>query len=353
MWQPAPDPSGNGGTESGDDNTTILSAGRSEEETDDRTLAIGGRTTRESEEATLLSTAQPSEEADDRTIAHATPAPGGVKDDGDATRLTPNPHPEHTATHPRSSQAAPGWSTFLSPVDPSSGEIALNPGSVFAGRYKIIQRLGEGGMGAVYKAQDLELDRRVAIKVSRAERASNPEILQGFKQELILARQVTHRNVVRIFDLGVADNVKFISMEFIEGQELAGLLEEQGKLPPKQAADIMLQVCRGLEAAHTEGVVHRDLKPQNIMIDAQGRAAVMDFGIAHSMHSAVVTPEGTQADVGSATSALTVVGSILGPPRSMSPEQALNSQEDLTPKQYAWGPIPTPEIARPGVTKFV
>jgi tetratricopeptide (TPR) repeat protein len=224
----------------------------------------------------------------------------------------------------------PGLSTFLSPVSASSRKISLVPGSLLAGRYKIDQCLGEGGMGAVYKAHDLEVERLVAIKVIRPELASDPKILQRFKQELILARQVTHRNVVRIFDLGVAGNVKFISMEFIEGRELASILEDAGKLPPKQAADIMLQVCRGLKVAHAEGVIHRDLKPQNVMIDAQGRAAVMDFGIAYSMGSAVVAEglEGVDSTTANNLGGLTIVGSLLGTPRYMSPEQALGEQVD-------------------------
>jgi len=165
----------------------------------------------------------------------------------------------------------------------SAGEEAMNlaPDSLLAGRYKIICRIGEGGMGAVYKAHDLEVDRIVAIKVIRPELAADPEILRRFKQELVLARQVTHRNVARVFDLGAARSLKFISMEMIDGAELADLIREQGAVEPRRAARIILQICQGLEAAHAEGVVHRDLKPQNVMIDAQGRVVVMDFGIAH------------------------------------------------------------------------
>ena len=116
--------------------------------------------------------------------------------------------------------------------------------------------------------------------------AANPEILRRFKQELILARQITHKNVIRIFDLGQADGIKFITMEYIEGEDLQGLMRRKKKLEPAEAATIMAQVCRALEAAHNEGVVHRDLKPQNIMLDKTGRVYVMDFGIARSL----VTP---------------------------------------------------------------
>src|SRR5438477_1661823 len=143
----------------------------------------------------------------------------------------------------------------------------FSPGTVLGNRYEILTLLGQGGMGAVYKARDTELDRLVALKIIRPELTTNPEILKRFKQELILARQVTHRNVIRIFDLGQADGFKFITMEYLEGQDLRAVLREKGKLAPEEAARIILQICRALEAAHGEGVVHRDLKPQNIMLD--------------------------------------------------------------------------------------
>ncbi len=160
-------------------------------------------------------------------------------------------------------------------------------------------------MGAVYKARDMELDRIVALKLIRPELARNPQILKRFKQELILARQVTHKNVIRIFDLGQSDGIKFITMDFVEGQDLRQLLLEKGKLAPEQAARIMLQICRALEAAHTEGVIHRDLKPQNIMLDASGRVYVMDFGIARSAY----------------LPGMTQTGALIGTPEYMSPEQ--------------------------------
>jgi tetratricopeptide (TPR) repeat protein len=161
-------------------------------------------------------------------------------------------------------------------------------------------------MGAVYKARDTELDRLVALKLIRPELARNPEILRRFKQELILARQVTHKNVIRIFDLGQSDGIKFITMDFVEGQDLHQLLLERGKLAPEQAARIMLQICRALEAAHSEGVIHRDLKPQNVMLDANGRVYVMDFGIARSAY----------------LPGMTQTGALIGTPEYMSPEQA-------------------------------
>jgi eukaryotic-like serine/threonine-protein kinase len=262
--------------------------------------------------------------------AGATPAPAAAEDADDATRIVETPaerDADSTRVMTHKAPSGGGFSTFMSPVTAAATSTALAPESVLAGRYNIISSLGEGGMGAVYKAHDLEVDRLVAIKVIRPELASNPQILQRFKQELVLARQVTHRNVARVYDLGAAGDLKFISMEFIEGKELASILEDAGKLPPKQAAEIMLQVCQGLAAAHAEGVVHRDLKPQNIMIDDHGRAAVMDFGIAHSVQSAAEpAPQGAPA--APVAAGLTQVGALLGTPRYMSPEQARAEKVD-------------------------
>lgn len=122
-------------------------------------------------------------------------------------------------------------------------------------------------MGAVYQARDLQLNRVVTLKVVRPDFAKDPEIVSRFKQELILARQVTHKNVIRIYDLAEFDGIKFITMDFIDGRDLKTVLREKGKFEPRRAAEIIEQVCRGLEAAHSEAVIHRDLKPQNIMMD--------------------------------------------------------------------------------------
>src|SRR5579863_3851171 len=224
------------------------------------------------------------------------------------------PLPLNDVTLPAEAQ---GWSELAEDIvlSPTTGQ--LSSGTVIGDRYEILQLLGQGGMGAVYKVRDKELDRIVALKLIRPEFAKNPEILRRFKQELILARQVTHRNVIRIFDLGQADGVKFITMDFVEGQDLRHLLVEKGKFPPDQAARIMLQICRALEAAHSEGVIHRDLKPQNIMLDASGRVYVMDFGIARSAY----------------LPGMTQTGALIGTPEYMSPEQArgekLTEQSDI------------------------
>jgi tetratricopeptide (TPR) repeat protein len=199
----------------------------------------------------------------------------------------------------------------------------LEAGSVLAQRYEILQTLGEGGMGAVYKARDLELDRLVALKVIRPELAKNPAIIDRFKQELLLSQRVTHRNVIRIYDLGEGDGVKFITMEFIEGQDLRGLIFERHKLPPEEAVAIMEQVCLALDAAHSVNVIHRDLKPQNIMRDGTGRILVMDFGLARTLEG----------------DGMTQTGALVGTMEYMSPEQALAKELDQRSDIFSAGLI--------------
>ncbi|HYU46536.1 MAG TPA: protein kinase [Terriglobales bacterium] len=193
----------------------------------------------------------------------------------------------------------------------------LLPGTILGGRYEILQTIGEGGMGAVYKAGDRELGRTVALKVIRPELASDPNILQRFKQEILLASRVTDRNIIRIYDLGDADGVKFITMEFVEGDDLRHLLHRQGKLPAAEAVDLMEQVVSGLRAAHRVGIIHRDLKPGNIMRATDGRVLVMDFGLARSLEGDGMTRTGT----------------MLGTMEYMSPEQAqakdLDARSDI------------------------
>ncbi len=188
----------------------------------------------------------------------------------------------------------------------------LQVGDVLGGRYEIVKLLGEGGMGAVYKAIDRELDRPVALKLIRPELASNSSMLARFKQELLLSRQVTHKNVIRIYDIGDADGVKFITMEFVDGRDLRALTQEKRKLSPEEAVNIMQQVCQALEAAHSVGVIHRDLKPQNIMQEESGRILVMDFGLARTMDG----------------DGMTQTGALVGTMEYMSPEQALGKELD-------------------------
>jgi tetratricopeptide (TPR) repeat protein/predicted Ser/Thr protein kinase len=199
----------------------------------------------------------------------------------------------------------------------------LTPGAILGERYEVVRLLGQGGMGAVYQAKDRELDRQVALKVIRGDMAANPEILRRFKQELILARQITHKNVIRIFDLGQSEGIKYITMEYIEGEDLQSVLKQRKKLIPADAAKVIAQVCRALEAAHAEGVIHRDLKPQNIMLDKTGRVYVMDFGIARSTLAA----------------GMTQTGALIGTPDYMSPEQAKGQTLDARSDLFAVGII--------------
>ena len=229
-------------------------------------------------------------------------------------------------TLPPEAIPSPGSAWSIAVTSPSAApgaEGELLVGTLVAERYEILKLLGQGGMGAVYKARDTELERLVALKLIRPELASNPEILRRFKQELILAREVTHRNVIRIFDLGQAKGIKFITMEFVEGRDLRTVLRERGKLPPDEAVQIAGQICRALEAAHAAGVVHRDLKPQNIMLDAKDRVYVMDFGIAHSLE----------------TPGMTQTGALMGTPEYMSPEQAKGMKVDARSDLFSFGII--------------
>ncbi len=217
---------------------------------------------------------------------------------------------------------SPGDAPTLQPFSAEDVE-ALPPGTVLAGRYEIIQTLGIGGMGAVYKTFDRQLTRVVALKTILPDLASAPAALKRFKQEVLLAQQVVHKNVVRIFDIGEDGGTKFITMDFVEGVDLKTLVRERGKLPPAEAVAIVREVCSALEAAHAAGVVHRDLKPQNIMIEKDGHVLVMDFGIAQS----------------SQTRGATQTGSIMGTPDYMSPEQARTEDVDARSDLFSLGLI--------------
>ncbi len=216
---------------------------------------------------------------------------------------------------PRSTGAGASRIIAASPV--------LQIGDVLGGRYEILQLLGEGGMGAVYKAMDRELNRPVALKLIRPQLASNPSILARFKQELLLAHQVTHKNVIRIYDLGDADGVKFITMEFVEGVDLRALIQEKKKFPPQEAVEITQQIGHALAATHAVGVIHRDLKPQNIMRDATGRILLMDFGLARTV----------------AGDGMTQTGALVGTMEYMSPEQALAKDLDQRSDLFTLGLI--------------
>ena len=207
------------------------------------------------------------------------------------------------------------------------GEDLLSVGRLFANRYEIQEQLGAGGMGVVYRAFDREVGETLAIKAIRPEvRELDSTLLERFKQELRLARRITHRNVVRTFDLGEVDGIYYITMEFVRGTTVASLIKEAGRLDVSAALTIGKQVCRALEVAHEAGIVHRDIKPQNLLVDPTGFLKVTDFGIARLA--------GAQTD-----GALTRTGMIVGTPAYMAPEQLLGEPVDGRTDIYATGAV--------------
>ncbi|HYH10659.1 MAG TPA: protein kinase [Thermoanaerobaculia bacterium] len=215
--------------------------------------------------------------------------------------------------------------TVAGPTAPAGPAADLTLGHVFANRYRIEQILGRGGMGVVYKAIDTQLDEMVAIKTLPGDvMTRSPEDLERFKREIRLARKITHRNVLRTYDYGEAEGVYFISMEFVRGYTLSELLDEapQRQMPSRASVGITRQICRGLHAAHEQGIIHRDIKPQNVLIDAKGEVKLMDFGIARMAE----TPEG-----------VTQAGLIVGTPHYMSPEQVQGKQLDARSDVYSMG----------------
>ena len=232
------------------------------------------------------------------------------------------------------------------PAAGQDGEGPLAVGQTF-GRYHIIRVLGTGGMGAVYHAWDAELGATVALKVIRPEATRDPaverELERRFKQELVLARKVTHKNVVRIHDLGEIHGIKFISMPYLEGDDLATVLRDRETLPVQDALRIVRDVADGLVAAHEAGIVHRDLKPANIMIQ-KDLAIIMDFGIARSTAVAEAPGPGLPAGMalkGMAVSegASTMAGTVVGTMQYMAPEQARGEAVDQRADIYALGLI--------------
>ena len=208
---------------------------------------------------------------------------------------------------------------------PASISQALAAGGELGTRYVLNSMLGQGGMGRVYKAYDKELERVVAIKVLQPELTANEEATARFKQELLLASKVSHKNILRIHDLGEADGVKFITMAFVDGTDLHRLIREQGKLPVERALNIARQLCDALQAAHAEDVIHRDLKPQNILIGPGDMVYISDFGLAKSVESSL--------------SGMTRSGALLGTPHYMAPEQAEGKPADKRSDIYAVGLI--------------
>jgi serine/threonine protein kinase/tetratricopeptide (TPR) repeat protein len=190
-------------------------------------------------------------------------------------------------------------------------------------RYRVIRLLGRGGMGAVYLVHDNELDRDVALKIIRPEVAEDASALWRFKREIQLSSTITHRNVLRVYDLGESGGVKFLTMQYVTGGDLAGLIKQEGRLPIPRLIHIFRQIGEGLAAAHECGIMHRDLKPSNVMIDSEDGVYLTDFGLAKSI----------------ANTGLTQAGFVLGTPHYMSPEQVRGEKADLQSDIYSLGVI--------------
>jgi HAMP domain-containing protein len=207
---------------------------------------------------------------------------------------------------------------------PAKGGL-LGRGQVFADRYEILGTLGKGGMGVVYRARDRQLDEVVALKLLRPEAlAADPTLIERFKQELKLARRITHRNVLRTHDFGETGGVPYISMEYIDGVTLKEVVQSRGALPLGVGLSIAKQMCHGLGAAHAGGVVHRDIKPHNMLILPEtAELKIMDFGISRV------------SEVGPASSSLTTAGTVMGTPDYMPPEQAQGRPADFRSDLYS------------------
>ena len=199
----------------------------------------------------------------------------------------------------------------------------LTTGSTFAGRYQVIEELGKGGMGKVYKVLDKKIEEEVALKLLKPEIAADEDTIKRFRNELKFARKISHRNVCRMYDLNEEEGTHFITMEYVSGEDLKSTIRKVRQLSVGQTITIARQVCEGLAEAHRLGVVHRDLKPQNIMIDREGNARIMDFGIARSLEAKGITE----------------AGMMIGTPQYMSPEQVEGKKADGRSDIYSLGVI--------------
>jgi Protein kinase domain len=227
------------------------------------------------------------------------------------------PHPsDDELTIAAGSSGRPATST----ASTASSTSRFAPGAIVAGRYRLVALLGRGGMGEVYRADDLVLDQTVALKfLPRRDDGGDAGQIAQFYSELRLARQVSHKNVCRLYDLGEADGRPFLTMEYVDGEDLASLLRRIGRLPPDKAVDIARQLCAGISAAHERGVLHRDLKPANVMLDGDGNVRVTDFGLAAAEGDASAIHAGT--------------------PQYMAPEQLTGGRASIKSDIYALGLI--------------
>src|SRR5277367_2108058 len=214
--------------------------------------------------------------------------------------------------------------TAMIPEQPAPVEATsnLNPATLWAlsQRYDILAEAGHGSMGNVYKARDRETGEVVALKLLKPEIASDQTMMERFKNELLFARKITHKNVCRVHEFNRIGGIAYTSMEFVEGESLRSVLNRFGGLPVRKAIDLVGQICSGLKEAHAQVIVHRDLKPENVMIDAQGNVKIMDFGIARSMEAVT-----------------RLTGSMVGTPAYMAPEQVGGKPVDYRTDIYSLG----------------
>jgi len=245
-------------------------------------------------------------------------------DDSNLETLAPDapvtPRASGRPTTPSAVRARSGASSnpVLTSSDPIGGGRFV-PGAMVADRYRIVALLGRGGMGEVYRAEDLKLSQVLAIKFLPEKLSQDPAALARFHSEVRVARQVSHPNVCRVFDIGDADGIPFLTMEYVDGEDLSSLVRRIGRLPQDKAAEVSRQICAGLAAAHERGVIHRDLKPSNVMLDGAGKARITDFGLA----SVAASIEGAEARAGT--------------PAYMAPEQLSGKEVTTKSDIYSLG----------------